>query len=80
MTKAEQYRKTYPNKTDEQIIESLAWELSDKVETIGKLLAENKRLSNPEFYCFREDFHGDKKCQNQCQQCLEEKMPNNKSC
>ncbi len=24
------------------------------------------------FYCFRDDFHGDKKCKHQCQQCKEE--------
>ena len=31
-------------KTDAQIIENLAWELSDKVETIGNLLAEINEL------------------------------------
>ena len=36
------YKKAYPNKTDAEIIESLALELSDKVETISKLIAENK--------------------------------------
>ena len=34
------YRKSYPNKTDEQIINSLSSELSDKVETIYRLLSE----------------------------------------
>lgn len=32
------YKKAYPNKTDAQIIELLAWELKNKVETIGHLL------------------------------------------
>ena len=37
-------RKQYPDKTDAQIIEKLLWELGDKVETIGNLLAEVNEL------------------------------------
>ncbi len=38
MTQSETYRQAFPNKTDDQIIESLAYELKDKVETIHQLL------------------------------------------
>lgn len=38
MENYQKYKNAYPNKTDAEIIESLAWELSDKVETIHKLL------------------------------------------
>lgn len=48
MEKYKKYKEVYPNKTDAQIIESLAWELSDKVETIHKLLAENEALRKPD--------------------------------
>ena len=44
MSKYERYKKTYPDKTEEQIIESLANELTDKVATIHKLLAENDSI------------------------------------
>ncbi len=37
MTLSEEYRKAFPNKTDEQIIESLAYEVKDKVEAIHQL-------------------------------------------
>ena len=47
MEKYKKYKEAYPNKTDAQIIESLAWELSDKVETIHKLLAEIELLRKP---------------------------------
>ena len=38
MKTADDYRKTWPNKTDDQIIESLGNEVRDKVETIHGLL------------------------------------------
>ena len=38
MKSADEYRKTWPNKTDDQIIESLGNEVRDKVETIHGLL------------------------------------------
>ena len=38
MEKYNKYKEAYPNKTDAEIIESIAWELTDKVETIHKLL------------------------------------------
>ena len=38
MKTAEDYRKTWSNKTDDQIIESLGNEVRDKVETIHGLL------------------------------------------
>ena len=38
MRKADDYRKTWPNKTDDQIIEALGSEVKDKVETIHKLM------------------------------------------
>lgn len=37
-------RKHNPDKTDAQIIEKLLWELGNKVETIGNLLAEVNEL------------------------------------
>lgn len=40
MKTADDYRKSYPNKTDSQIIESLSLELGDKVDTIHRLLKE----------------------------------------
>ncbi len=47
MTQYQRYKEAWPNKTDEQIIESLAMELKDKVETIHGLLEENKKLKEP---------------------------------
>jgi hypothetical protein len=44
MENYKRYKESYPNKTDAQIIESLVWELKDKVETIHRLLAENQAL------------------------------------
>lgn len=44
MENYKRYKETYPHKTDAQIIESLVWELKDKVETIHRLLAENEAL------------------------------------
>jgi hypothetical protein len=48
MTKLEQHRKTWQGKSDEWLFERLANELTQKVEEIHKLLAENEqlRLSN----------------------------------
>lgn len=43
MKKYQDYKAAYPTKTDEQIIESLGWELSEKVSTIHKLL---ERVAN----------------------------------
>lgn len=43
MEKYKQYKKAFPNKNDAQIIEALGWELSDKVETIGRLLKLTKK-------------------------------------
>lgn len=40
MKTAKFYRDAYPNKTDDQIIESLSQELTSKVEEIHKLLNE----------------------------------------
>jgi hypothetical protein len=42
MEKYKKYKEAFPNKTDAQCIESLCWEVSDKVETIHKLLEDNK--------------------------------------
>ena len=47
MENYKRYKEAYPHKTDAQIIESLAWELSSKVETISQLLAENEALRKP---------------------------------
>ena len=44
MTKLEQHREVWPNKSDEWLFERLANELKDKVETIHKLLTENEQL------------------------------------
>ena len=44
MKKYKEYKEAFPNKTDAQCIESLCWEVSDKVETIHKLLAEVELL------------------------------------
>jgi len=41
MEKYKKYKEAFPNKTDAQCIESLCWEVSDKVETIHKLLKDN---------------------------------------
>jgi len=41
MEKYKKYKEAFPNKTDAQCIESLCWEVSDKVETIHKLLQDN---------------------------------------
>ena len=41
MEKYKKYKEAFPNKTDAQCIESLCWEVSDKVETIHKLLEDN---------------------------------------
>jgi len=38
MERYKKYKEAFPNKTDAQCIESLCWEVSDKVETIHKLL------------------------------------------
>ena len=43
MKTADDYRKTWPNKTDDQIIESLGNEVRDKVETIHGLLDDLSR-------------------------------------
>jgi hypothetical protein len=40
MEKYKKYKEAFPNKTDAQCIESLCWEVSDKVETIHKLLED----------------------------------------
>ena len=42
MEKYKKYKEAFPNKTDAQCIESLCWELSDKVETIHKLLSKTR--------------------------------------
>jgi len=42
MEKYKKYKEAFPNKTDAQCIESLCWEVSDKVETIHKLLEDKK--------------------------------------
>ena len=44
MTKLEQHRKTWQGKSDEWLFERLANELTQKVEEINKLLAENEKL------------------------------------
>ncbi len=44
MSKLEQHRKTWQGKSDEWMYERLALELTQKVEAIHKLLAENKEL------------------------------------
>jgi hypothetical protein len=44
MTKLEQHRKTWQGKSDEWLFERLANELTQKVEEIHKLLAENEQL------------------------------------
>lgn len=44
MSKIEQHRKTWQGKSDEWLYERLALELTQKVEAIHKLLAENKEL------------------------------------
>lgn len=44
MENYKRYKENNPHKTDAQIIESLVWELKDKVETIHRLLAENEAL------------------------------------
>ena len=45
MTKLEQHRRTWPDKSDEWLFERLALELRQKVEEIHKLLEENESLS-----------------------------------
>jgi hypothetical protein len=40
MERYKKYKEAFPNKTDAQCIESLCWEVSDKVETIHKLLQD----------------------------------------
>jgi len=44
MSKLEEHRKSWPGKSDEWLFERLANELTQKVEEIHKLLAENERL------------------------------------
>ena len=44
MTKLEQHRNTWQGKSDEWLFERLANELTQKVEEIHKLLAENEQL------------------------------------
>ncbi len=44
MTKLEQHRKIWQGKSDEWLFERLANELTQKVEEIHKLLAENEQL------------------------------------
>lgn len=44
MTKLEQHRKTWQGKSDEWLFERLANELTQKVEEIHKLIAENEQL------------------------------------
>jgi hypothetical protein len=44
MSKIEQHRKTWQGKSDEWLYERLALELTQKVQEIHKLLAENKQL------------------------------------
>lgn len=75
MEKYKKYRECYPDKTDAQIIESLAYELSDKVETIHQLLAENEALrkqnvnaQSEQFYCYSGDMQT-KRCSEQCSDC-----------
>lgn len=46
MEKYEQYKKAFPNKTDAECIESLCYEVSDKVETIGSLLLQVKETES----------------------------------
>lgn len=41
----ERYKKSYPDLSDAEIIERIGNELSDKIETIGKLLEEKNQLS-----------------------------------
>ena len=47
MERYKKYKEAFPNKTDAQCIESLCWEVSDKVETIHKLLQDmpNKKYT-----------------------------------
>lgn len=44
MENYERYKKTYPHKTDAQIIEALASELSQKVETIHSYLTSKSEI------------------------------------
>lgn len=47
MERYKKYKAAFPNKTDAQCIESLCYEVSDKAETIHKLLAEIELLRKP---------------------------------
>ena len=46
LEKYKKYKEAFPNKSDAQCIESLCWEVSDKVETIHRLLEELKAKEN----------------------------------
>ncbi len=46
MEQYQKYKKAYPNKTNAEIIENLANELKDKVETIHRLLDEIRSLKD----------------------------------
>jgi len=54
-----QYKEINPSKTDEQIIESLAMELTDKVEVIHRLLNEINELKQnyAAGFPFADEFH-----------------------
>jgi hypothetical protein len=58
MEKYKKYKEAFPNKTDAQCIESLCNELSDKVETIHKLLAEIELLKQSIQINLQDDFSG----------------------
>lgn len=55
MNKYNEYRKSYPDKTDAEIIEAIGNELSQKVETIGELLKRIYMLENPLSYIFGDE-------------------------
>ena len=73
MNKYNQYRKSYPDKSDAEIIEAIGNELSQKVETIGELLKEINELKNPRIYKFGvvKDYKaGDVVVWNGCTPCI----------
>ena len=82
MTKLEQHRKTWQGKSDEWLFERLANELTQKVEEIHRLLAENEQLlrsSNvvepkEKFYCDERDKYGNTECNQQCMACVRDEQ------
>jgi len=63
MTKLEQHRQTWQGKSDEWLFERLANELTQKVEEIHKLLAENEQLRLSNVVGQSEQLVCDKKCE-----------------